>query len=191
VAVFGIAGTFLARHVGLRWDRSGVAGMTVVVGVVVEVRIVAIVPARAVDVIVVGVVVYHRTRRAHIVVIRRHGPSEGWTAVGGPEAQIGGRTIDIAIGEQVDALQVDGHVNLVTGVGIVAIQPDFVERGADLLGPHLVDKAVGGQFVLIAAVDHQLVLIVQVSHCPRGLVVSKIEDVVGGSAQGCYHQCQC
>ena len=167
------------------------AGVTMVVGMVVEVWVVAVVPAGTVDVIVVGVVVYHRARRANVVVVRRHHPSEGGTAVGGAEAQVGGCTIDIAVGEQIDALQVDGHVDFVASIGIVAIQPDFVERSADLLCPHFVDKAVGGQLVLVAAVYHQLVLIVQVSYCSCSLVVSEIEDVVGGSAQCCYHQCQC
>lgn len=162
-----------------------------IVGVVVYVRVVAIVPSLAVNVVVIGIIELCWACRTHIGVVWWHRPAEGRATMRGLESQIGGCAVDVAVGEQIDALQVDGHIYLVASVGIVAIQPNFVERGANLLGPNLVYKAVGRQLVLVAAVNHQLILIVQVSNSPCSLIVSKVENVVSGSAPCRHHQCQC
>lgn len=57
MGVFGVAGALLARMIGLGVHGSGMAGETAVVGVVVHVRVVAVVPTRTVDIVVEGVVV--------------------------------------------------------------------------------------------------------------------------------------
>lgn len=59
-----------------------------------------------------------------------------------------------------------------------------------MLCPDLVDKAVGGQFVFIAAVNHQLVLVVEHRDCAGGLSVGEVKDVIGGSGQCGYHDGQ-
>jgi len=48
--------------------------MAVIIGVVVNVRVVAVVPAWTVNVVVEGVVVLRRPRDAHEVVVGRHRP---------------------------------------------------------------------------------------------------------------------
>lgn len=161
-----------------------------IVGVIVDVGIVTPMPARTVDVVVVGVVVCRRTSHTDEGIVGRHDPYEGWAAVCVFEAQILCRAVDVAVLHQVDALEVDGHVDFFTCVGVVAIQPNLVERGADLLGPHLVDEHVGGQLVLVAAVNHQFVLTVEACYGARCLAVGEIEDVVCCNCHCGHHQSQ-
>lgn len=73
--------------------------MTVVVGVVVDVRVMAVVPAGTVDVVVVGVVVDGRTWGTNETVVGRHGPHECGTGMASLEPQVGGGTVDVAVGE--------------------------------------------------------------------------------------------
>ena len=123
-----IAGVFSTGGVGLGWYGSGVMGVTHVVGVVVDVRIEVPVPAGTVDVVVVGIVVDGGSGSADEVVVGGHDPGEGGTQVGGAEAEILCRTIDFAVLYEIDAFEVDGHEDFFAGIGIVAVQPYFVER---------------------------------------------------------------
>ena len=191
VGVYLIARVALTWGIGFGRHGYGMAGMAVVVRMVVNVGVVAVVPTRTVDIVVVGIVVHHRTRGAYKGVVRRHCPHEGGSMVGVLEAQVLCRAIDVAILHQIDALKVDGHEDFLTRVGIVAIKPYLVERRADLLGPYFVDEYVGGQLVLVATVNHQLVLIVQAGYCACCLAVGEIKDVLGCDSHRRHHQCQC
>lgn len=70
--------------------------VTQIVGVIVDVRIIAPVPARTVDIVVVGVVVHLGTGCADKRIVRRHGPGECRAHVRGAEPQVLRRTVDFA-----------------------------------------------------------------------------------------------
>ena len=97
--------------------------------------------------------------------------------MGGTEPEGLGRAVDVSVFNEPDAFEVDGHVDLFAGVGVIAVEPDFIERRGYLLGPHLVEEDVGGQFVCIAAVDHQFVLVVQERHGAQRLIVREVQCV--------------
>ncbi len=162
-----------------------------IVGVVVHVAVVAVVPTMAVNVIVIGIVVVGGAGVAGEVVVGRHRPSEGRTMVSVAETEILGSAVHVAISQKIDALEVDRHVDFIARIGVPSVNPDFEERRADLLSPDFIDQAIGGQLVFIAAVDHQLVFVVEDGNSAGGLSVGEIKDVVGCSCEGCYNQSQC
>lgn len=95
--------------------------MAHVVGVIMDVRIIAPVPSWTVDIIVVGVVIYHGSGCADKRIVWRHDPGEVGTHMCGAEAQVLRCTVYLAMLHQIDALQIDGHENLLACVGIVPI----------------------------------------------------------------------
>ncbi len=170
---------------------SGMARIAAVIGVIVHMAIVAVVPTRTVDIVMISVVIGHGTGVACEVVIRRHGPCECGTSVMSAESKCLSSAVDVTAVDQVDAFEVDGHINFISSVGIPAVEPDFEERRADLLCPDFVNQAVGGQLVFIAAVNHNLVLIVEHRDCAGSLSVGEIENVVSSCAQCCNYQGEC
>jgi len=185
-----ISRVFTSRRVWLGWDGRRHIGFAEVVGVIVNGLIVAPVPSRTVYVVVVGVIVYRRSRGAYEWIVRGHGPDKGGACVCGAETQILRSTVDAPMLHQIDTFEVNGHVDFFTGVCVIAIQPYLEERRADLLSPHFVDEYVCGQFVFVAAVYHQFVLAVETGHCACCLVIGEIEDVLGFYAYRGHHQCQ-
>lgn len=134
-------------------------------------------PAVAVHIVVVG---------AHIAVVVNH-------ACEGPvfrhiphnlrrvqtrraEAQVLGCVVHAAGAVQPYTLQLERHVDLFACVGIVAVYPQLVVGRVDALCPYLVDEHIGLDFVIITAVDHHLVLPVQVINCSVGLAAGEVVD---------------
>ena len=118
---------------------------------------------------------------AHEGVVGRHRPVEVGRGHGAAEAQELRRAVHpVAVWVvEPDAGQVDGHIDFFAGVGIIAVQPDFVILAVDALGPHFVDYHVGGQFVLVTAVNHQFVLCVERIGHAVGLTAGEITHRVG------------
>lgn len=147
------------------------------------------VPAIAVDVMMVGVaaVEVRVVVVAHKGVVGRHGPVEVGHGHVAAEAQILCCAVHASADGIVepDATQVEGHINFLTGIGIETEQPYFVELAVDGFGPDLVDDDIGGQLVLEAAVDHQLVLSVESCGHSGGLLVGEVAYRIGRSSESC------
>ena len=108
------------------WSR--VTGQTAIVGVVGDVWIVSPVPAGTVNIVVVGIVVYLGTRQAHKWVVGRHCPYKCGPWAGVAETEELRRAIDTVVLHQIDAIQIDGHVYFLAGIGVETIQPYLIER---------------------------------------------------------------
>ena len=146
----------------------------------------------AVHLVVVGACVARTVHYARVVVVGRHGPSHR----GPPQASVSAepqvlcRVVHASGAVEPDALQVDGHVYLVARVGIVAVDPQLVECRVDAFCPHLVEEHVGLYFVVVAAVNHQLALAVEVVHRAFGLAAREVEHRRGARRDGpCHHNC--
>ena len=157
-----------ARGEGSGGHRCGGVGRAHIVGVVgpgATGRWRRRTPAKAVNLIVVGVAVVEVrvVVVAHEGVVGRHCPVEVGRGHGAAEAQELCRAVHpVAVGVvEPDAGQVDGHIDLLARVGVVSIKPDFVVLAVHALGPYFVDNDVCGQLVVVAAVYHQLVLCVE------------------------------
>lgn len=183
-----------ARHlktgsIGLAvyWHR--VAATTHIVGVVVVgvVTIVGVVPAGLVDIVVVGVEESGSVAATCEGAVGRHSPTECGQRARVAETQRGGRAIHAGACTVVEpyAAQIERHINLIASVGVESVEPDFVELGVHALGPYLVHKNVGLDFVLVAAVDHKLGLRIEMLDGTLGLAVGEI------TYRGCrYAHCQ-
>ena len=99
---------------------------------------------------------------AGVGVVGRDIPAEARRVHGGVEPQVLCGVIHPPGAVEPDALHVERHVNLVAGVGIIAVQPDFVVGRVDALHPYLVDQHIGLNLVIVAAINHQLLLGVEV-----------------------------
>ena len=150
-------------------------GYAAIVGV--DVWVVMIVPARTMDVVVIAVVEGYRVWSANPGVVGRHGPHESGTWVAGAETEGLCRTVDLAVVDQPDALHIDWHIDLFSGVGVVAVKPNLVEGRRYLFGPHIVDENVGGQLVCVTAINHQFVFIVQQTDSAQRLIIGEIQGV--------------
>lgn len=146
----------------------------------------------AVHLVVVGACVAWTVVDASVGVVGRHGPSHR----GPPQASVGAepqvlcRVVHASGAVEPDALQVDGHIYLVARVGIVAVDPQLVECRVDAFCPHLVEEHVGLYFVVVAAVNHQLALAVEIVHRAFGLAAREVEHRCGvGRHQGRKHNC--
>ena len=148
-------------------------------------------PAVAVDIIVVTACVAWMVCDASVGVVGRYAPHECGHADIDAEAQVLGCVVHAAGAVEPNAMQVEGHVDFVAGVGIETVDPNLVVGGVDALHPDFVDEYVGGQLVLVATVNHQLVLIVQAGYCACCLAVGEIKDVLGCDSHRRHHQCQC
>ena len=92
------------------------------------------------------------------------------------EAQVLCRVVNASGAVEPHTAQVERHVNLVTGIGVVAIDPNLVVGRVDALHPNLVDEHIGLDFIIVAAVYHQFVLPVEVVHCPFSLAAGEVVD---------------
>lgn len=111
-------------------------------------------PAVAVDVVVVGAHIAGVVRTAYECVVGRYVPHETRVAHGGVEAQVLCGVVHAAGAVEPHALQVERHDDFVAGVGVVAIDPDFVIGRVDAFHPDLVDEDVGLDLIVVAAVEH-------------------------------------
>lgn len=179
-AGYGGWGVGSAHIVGVIWHGSAVVmhwrtpSMTVyfiVIGVgVVESRVVIIAVER---------------------VVGRHGPIEVGGRHRAAESQVLCGAVHAVAHPVVkpDAGEVYRHVNLFAGVGIVAVKPDLVIFAVDRLGPYLVDDDIGGEFVFIAAVNHQFGLSVESVGYAGCLWTGEVAHRVGRSSQGHRYKC--
>ena len=132
-------------------------------------------PAVLVNAEVVAAHVVHVVHTARIGIVGRNVPAEGNLRHAGVEAQVLRRVVGHAVcAEQPDALQVERHVHLVARVGVEAVEPYLVVGRVDALHPHLVHQHIGLHLVVVAAVYHQLVLLVKVLHSAQRLLVGEI-----------------
>lgn len=131
-------------------------------------------PAVAVYVVVVRACVAAAVRDARVGVVGRDVPRQRRPVHTRAEAQVLCRVVDLCPAVEPDALQVDGHVNLVTRVGIVSEDPQLVVRRVHAFHPHLVQEYVCRDLILVSAVNHQLVLAVQVAHRAQRLAVREV-----------------
>ena len=109
-------------------------------------------------------------------VVGRHIPGEGWRLYRGMEAQVLCCVVHAGSAEQPHTLEVERHVNLVAGVGVITVDPQLVVRGVYPLHPYFVDEYVGLYLVIVAAVNHHLAFRVEVVHCTFGLCIGEIPD---------------
>lgn len=126
-------------------------------------------------------------------VVGRHRPIEVGRGHRGAEAQILCRAIYTAavVVVEPDACQVDGIVNLLARVGIIAIQPNLVVFAVHRLIPHFIDNHIRSQLVGIAAINHQLRLPVESRGHADSLRSGEEAHLVGGDRQGCHQQRDC
>lgn len=73
-------------------------------------------------------------------------------------------------------MQVEWHIDFVTRIGIPAVDPEFIVSRVYALGPDFVDQYIGLDFVVVAAINHQFVLSVEVTHRSVGLAAREIVD---------------
>ena len=146
----------------------------------------------AVHIVVIGAHVARTVCDAREVVVCRHRPCyrRRMQRARGAETQVLCRVVHPPGAVEPDALQVYRHVNLFAGVGVPAVDPQLVVSRIHLLGPHLVQQNVGLNLVLVAAVDHQLALAVEVAHRAVGLAAREVEHRRGAGGDGpCHHNC--
>lgn len=144
----------------------------------------------AVDIVVVAACVAWMVCDASVGVVGRYAPHECGHADIDAEAQVLGSVVHATGAVEPYALQVEGHVNLVARVGVVAIDPDFVVRGVYALHPDFVDQDVGLDLVVVTAVNHDFFLRVEVAHGACSLAVGEVMDGPGRSSQ-CHQDHNC
>ena len=133
-------------------------------------------PAVTVDVVVVTAHVARDVLSACIWVIGWDIPFEARHPDRCVEAQVLRRVVHPAGTVEPDALQVERHVDFVARIGIEAVDPQFVVGRVDSLHPDLVNQHVGFDFVIVPAVDHHLLLCVEVLYCALSLLKGEVAD---------------
>ena len=131
-------------------------------------------PTIAVHVIVVGTRIDHGVGDPHIVAICRHSPNDVGSINLAAETQIFGSIEHAVAMLQPYTVEVEGHKNLFARIGVITIDPQLVILTVYTLVPHLIEQHVGLQFVFVAAVNHHLVLRVEVLRHADCLRISKI-----------------
>ena len=121
---------------------------------------------------------------AGVGVVGRDVPREGGVAHLDAEAQVLCGVVHAAGAVEPYTLQVEGHVYLVAGVGIIAVDPYLVVGRVDTLHPYLVYEDVGLNLVVITTVDHDFLLRVEVADSAGGLAVGEVVDGPSRSSQG-------
>ena len=129
-----------------------------------------------VDVIVVGSRVARVVRPADIRIVWWNIPGQRRHVDRGVEPQILRCVVHPSCTIEPDAVEVDGHIDFVASVGVVSIDPYLVIGGVDALHPHLVQQYIRFYFVIVAAVNHYLLLCVQVGDCTLSLRPSEVVD---------------
>ena len=143
-------------------------------------------PSMAMDVVVVGPCISGTVGEARVGVVGRDAPSDGGDADLDTEAQVLGCVVHAAGAVEPNAMQVEGHVDFVAGVGVETVDPNLVVGGVDALHPDFVDEYVGLNLVIVSAVNHQLVLGVEIVDGACGLAVGEVVD--GPSGRSYAHQ---
>ena len=146
-------------------------------------------PAVTVYVVVVTASVAGSVDYSCIGAVRGDVPSEARRSHIHPEAEVLSCVVHASATVEPYAFEVERHVDFVAGVGIPAVDPELIVGGVDTLHPDFVDKHVGGQLILVAEVDHHLVLRVEVAHCPCGLAVGEVVDRPCGDFEAQESQC--
>lgn len=130
----------------------------------------------AVYVVVVTTHISRTVYHARIRMVRRDIPREMRCPYRRAETQVLCRIVHASRSVQPYALQVQWHVYLVAGICIVAENPQLVVGRVDPFCPDLIHEHVSLNLILVAAVDHQLVLAVQVVHRAVGLAAREVVD---------------
>lgn len=144
-------------------------------------------PSVAVHVVVVGAAIRGMVRHTGKGVVVRHMPGYAGTAHADAKTQILCCVIHLRTAEEPHTLQVQGHIDLIACIGIVAIEPYLVVGGVYPLHPHVAYQHIGLNLIVIATVDHQLALPVQVVYCARGLAVGEIMNRTCRCPKGQQH----
>ena len=140
-------------------------------------------PSVTVDVIVVRAHISVAVYRPREGVVGWNIPRESRPAHRRMEAQILSGVVHPRVTVQPHALQVEWHIDFIARIGVVAEDPDLVVRRVHSLLPHLVHQHVRLDLVIVAAINHDLALCVQVTHRPRGLRMREIPDRRGRGRQ--------
>ena len=144
-------------------------------------------PPVAVHGVVVASDIACRVVTAGIGVVGRDVPGKLGCTNRGMEAQVLRCIVDsAACPEEPHTLQVERHIHLVAGVGVETVEPHLVERRVHPLHPHLVDQDIGLYLIVIAAVDHQFVLLVEETDGAQRLRV--VEVTYGAGLEGEGHE---
>jgi hypothetical protein len=109
-----------------------------------------------------------------IGVIGRDVPRQRRSAHIHSEPQVLCGVIHISAAIEPYAFKIERHVDFVASVGVPAVYPELVVGGIDSLHPNLVDEYIGGKLILVAEVDHHLVLRVQVTHRSHRLAIGEV-----------------
>lgn len=138
-------------------------------------------PAVTVDVVVVRAAVVSGMGYPHKAAVDRHRPHQCGVGCVNLEMQIPGGIVHCVAPsvKQPDTAEVEGHVNLVAGVGVDAVEPHLIVATVDTLHPDVGDDDIGLQLVSVAAVDDQFVLCVEEMHRTARLAIGEITNGVG------------
>lgn len=149
-------------------------------------------PAVAVHIVVVGAHIARTVYYTRIRIVCRHRPRYRGLVQRArrAEAQVLRRVVHMSGAVEPDALQVYWHVNLLASVGVPAVNPQLIVCRVHFLGPDLVQQNIGLDFVLIATVNHQFALSVEITHRSVRLAAGEVEHRRGAGRDGpCHHNC--
>lgn len=138
-------------------------------------------PAIDMDIIVIGAVIDRRVGYTNKCVVVRHRPLDVGVGCVTLEAQEVGGAVEttVVVVVQPHASQVEGHKYLFSSIGVIAKEPYLIVVGIGSLHPDVRNDDVGLQFVFVAAVDDQFVLMLQVIDGTAGLWSRKVTDGIG------------
>lgn len=119
-------------------------------------------PAVPVDIVMVGTRIANAVCYAGIRVVGRYVPDQRGGAYINPKAQVLSSIVHASCTVEPYTLQVQGHIDFVAGIGIVAIDPEFIVGGVHSFHPNFVEEDVGLNLIVISAVNHDFALRIQI-----------------------------
>lgn len=111
-------------------------------------------PTMAVDIVVVGAGIACAMGHAGVGVVRRDVPDDGGYSGIDAEAQVLGCVVHPSSAVEPHALQVEGHVDFLSSIGVIAEEPNLIVGGIHALHPDIVDEDIGLNLIVIATIDH-------------------------------------
>ena len=171
----GMANAWSVGHIA---EIHRCPGVACVVGVISVMTWMGVVPTMEVYIIMVGAHIMWMVVRTYIRVIGRYCPyKSGYRGIA-TETQVCRCTVHVTgvLVEEPYAVQVEGHVDFFSGIGIISVYPELVILRIDFLCPYLVDQSIGLNFVLVPAVNHDFLLGIEVVHRTSHLSVGEVAD---------------
>lgn len=131
-------------------------------------------PAVTVDIVVVGAHISVSMDHTGVGAVGRDIPCQRGSVDIDSEAQVLCCVVHPTAAVEPYAFKVERHVNLVAGIGIPTVDPELIVGGVYTLHPDLVDEHIGGQLILVAEINHHLVLGVEVADGSHSLAVGEV-----------------